>query len=114
MKMMQYKGYFGSIDASTEDNLLFGKLEFIKALVSYEGETVTGLKEAFEAAVDDYLQYCKETGVSAEKPFKGTFNVRVGPERHARIMQYVHQNRLKSLNDFVSQAIDHELDRLEA
>lgn len=114
MKMMQYKGYFGSIDASTEDNLLFGKLEFIKALISYEGETVTELKKAFEEAVDDYLQHCKESGVSPEKPFKGTFNVRVGPERHARIMQHVHQNQMKSLNEFVSQAIDHELDRLQA
>jgi len=32
---MHYKGYYGSIEASVEDNCLFGKLQFIRALVSY-------------------------------------------------------------------------------
>ena len=34
---MKYKGYYGSIEASTEDNCLYGKLLFIRPLVSYEG-----------------------------------------------------------------------------
>ncbi len=32
MKMLEYKGYYGSIEASVEDNLLYGKLEFIAIL----------------------------------------------------------------------------------
>lgn len=112
MNTMRYKGYYGSIDASAEDNLLYGKLEFIQALVNYEGQTVAELNAAFKEAVDDYLQHCKDAGIEPEKPFKGTFNVRVGPERHERIMRYVHQHKLKSLNEFVSQAIDHELERM--
>ncbi|SDB08709.1 hypothetical protein SAMN03159382_00875 [Pseudomonas sp. NFACC23-1] len=53
---LQYKGYVGSIEASTDDNCLFGKLLSIRALVSYEGQTVTELEMAFREAVDDYLQ----------------------------------------------------------
>lgn len=59
MKMLEYKGYYGSIDASVEDGVLFGKLEFISALVNYEGDTLQELKMAFEAAIDDYLETCK-------------------------------------------------------
>ena len=54
MKMLEYKGYLGSVEAAIEDGVLFGKLEFISALVNYEGETVKALQAAFEEAVDDY------------------------------------------------------------
>ena len=40
---LKHKGYIGSIEASVEDNCLFGKLLFIRALVSYEGQTVAQL-----------------------------------------------------------------------
>src|SRR5699024_5383399 len=53
-KLLKYRGYYGSLEASTEDNCLFGKLQFIRALVSYEGETVAELEAAFREAVDDY------------------------------------------------------------
>ena len=111
MNLMQYKGYYGSIEASTSDNILFGKLQFIQPLVNYEGTTVAELKNAFEEAVEDYLKYCQDTGLTPEKPFKGSFNIRVGPQKHARIMLHVKRNDLKSLNKFINQAIDHELER---
>ena len=38
--MLKYRGYYGSIEVSTEDNCLFGTLQFIRALINYEGETV--------------------------------------------------------------------------
>lgn len=46
---MQYQGYYGSIEASTADNRLYGKLLFIRPLVSYEGRTVAALQAAFHA-----------------------------------------------------------------
>jgi len=51
----RYRGYYGSIEASPEDNCLYGKLLFIRALVSYEGQTVAELAHAFKQAVDEYL-----------------------------------------------------------
>ena len=48
--MLKYRGYYGSIEVSTEDNCLFGKLQFIRALVNYEGETVAELEKAFQEA----------------------------------------------------------------
>jgi len=109
--LMRYNGFFGSINASVEDNCLYGKLEFIRPLVNYEGNTPAELKIAFEEAIDDYLADCKVKGIEPEKPFKGSFNVRIGEERHMRVASLVSTKKIKSINEFVIQAIDHELER---
>jgi len=75
-------GYLGSIEASIEDGVLFGKLECVTTLVNYEGETVKELQAAFEAAVDDYLTTCTAKGYEPETPCKGSFNVRIGHDLH--------------------------------
>ena len=59
-KLMQYRGYYGSAEASPEDGCLYGKLEFISSLVSYEATTVPKLVKAFHQAVDDYLLTCEQ------------------------------------------------------
>eukprot|EP01030_Chromulinospumella_sphaerica_P010757 gene10757-10564_t len=79
---LKHKGYIGSIEASVEDNCLFGKLLFIRSLVSYEGQTVAQLEAAFREAVEDYLATCQTLGQAPEKPCKGSFNVRVGHDLH--------------------------------
>jgi predicted HicB family RNase H-like nuclease len=83
--MMRYKNYYGSVHYSDEDNVFYGKVEFIRALVSYEGTDVKSLRKSFEEAVDDYLQTCKEQGKEPEQPFKGSFNIRIGSTLHQRI-----------------------------
>ena len=39
----------------------------------------------FYAAVDDYLEFCKEVGKDPEREYKGTFNVRISPELHKKL-----------------------------
>lgn len=69
---MDYKGYTGSVEFSTEDRLFFGKVLGIKALISYEGSSADDLVEDFQGAVDDYLALCASQGVAPEKPYKGS------------------------------------------
>jgi len=69
--LLEHRGYYGSIEISHEDNCLFGKLQFIRALVSYEGATVGELTKAFQDAVDDYLDTCETLGRVPETPCKG-------------------------------------------
>jgi predicted HicB family RNase H-like nuclease len=83
--MMKHKEYYGSVHYSDEDRVFYGKIEFIRTLVSYEGTDVESPRQAFEEAVEDYLDTCKEQHKEPEKPFKGTFNVRIGPELHQRV-----------------------------
>ena len=82
--MMSYKGYFGSVHYSDEDQVFHGKIEFIRGLVSYEGTDINSLRTAFKEAVDDYLELCEEEGNDPEKPFKGSFNIRTGSDLHRR------------------------------
>jgi len=107
-KLMQYKGYYGSIDASPEDACLYGKLEFISPLVNYEAETVPALVEAFHAAVDDFLATCEQQGQTPDTPCKGSFNVRVGHELHMQAVIAAREAGV-SLNDFARRAIERQL-----
>jgi predicted HicB family RNase H-like nuclease len=62
--------------------LLYGKVLGIKGLISYEGQTGHGLEADFKETADTYLSDCKEEGIEPEKPFKGSFNVRIYPKLH--------------------------------
>ncbi len=63
---------------------------------------------AFEEAVDDYLILCQQESMRPEKPFKGTFNIRVGQRLHEEATIAAADLGIK-LNEFVKQALEHEL-----
>lgn len=110
MKNLEYKGYTGSIEYSPQDSLLYGKVLGIRGLVSYEGETGKHLEEDFREAVDAYLADCKEAGKSPEKPFKGSFNVRIPATLHQRAAMLAMEAKT-SLNNFVAEAIRYRVDK---
>ena len=60
--VMTYKNYLGSVEFSEADRLFYGKVQGVRALISYEGETVEELLDDFHEAVDDYLNLCKVEG----------------------------------------------------
>lgn len=80
--MMEYKGYFGSVHYCDKDEIFYGKVKYIRSLITYEGDSVNSLKSDFYSAVDDYLLLCEEEQRTPEEAFKGTFNVRVGHDLH--------------------------------
>ena len=82
--MMTYKSYYGSVHYSDEDLVFHGKLEFMRSLVGYEGTEVTGLRQAFHEAVDDYLELCESQGISPETPFSESLTATTGVELHRR------------------------------
>jgi len=102
--LMEYKGYYGTVEYSSNDNVLFGKVLGVNSLVSYEGNSVESLKEDFEGAIDDYLELCNENGVEPEKAYKGNFNVRVTPELHKTLALYAASHG-QTLNSTVEDAI---------
>jgi predicted HicB family RNase H-like nuclease len=103
--LLEYKGYIGSVEFSSEDELFHGKLEGIRDLVSYEATDVDGLKQAFHESVDDYLATCEKINKKPERVFKGAFNVRVRPELHRRIFLYSAEHH-KNLNKVVTEALE--------
>jgi predicted HicB family RNase H-like nuclease len=105
---MTYKGYTGSVHYSDEDRVFFGKVEYIRSLISYEGTDVESLRSAFEEAVDDYLALCKREGRKPDQPFSGTFNVRTGSDLHRRAVLLAKEQGT-TLNRVVSEALQRYL-----
>ncbi len=104
MKNLEYKGYTGNIEYSSEDALLYGKVLGVRGLISYEGETGRELENDFREAIDTYLLDCKNSGIEAEKPFKGSFNVRIPAKLHQKAALLAMDTKV-SLNNFVAEAI---------
>lgn len=104
MKYLDYKGYTGSIEYSEEDNLLYGKVLGIQGLISYEGLTGKDLGTDFKEAVDVYLADCKASNTNPEKPFKGSFNVRISARLHQKAALLAMEAKV-SLNNFVAESI---------
>lgn len=108
MSSLEYKGYQGSIEVDVDTGFLHGKIQFVRDLVTYEAETVPGLKQEFEAAVDDYLETCFQLGRSPQQPFSGQFNVRVGESLHRAAANRALRDGVK-LNAVVVDALEHYL-----
>ena len=111
--MMEYKGYLGSVTYSDQDATFFGKVEFIRSLVSFEGSDVESLKRGFQEAVDDYLTLCQGENIQPDKPFKGSFNVRTGSDLHRKAVLAAKQSGV-NLNTFVTQALEHYIGQVNA
>ncbi len=108
MNYLIYKNYHGSIEYSSEDKLLFGKVLGIKSLISYKGKTGDKLEKDFREAVDFYLEDCESRGVEPEVAFKGSFNVRVPSKVHMALALDAKANRT-SLNNYVRGILEQNL-----
>ena len=108
MNTLTYKDYLGSVSFSAEDEVFYGKIEHINDLITFESDNAHDLKKAFEEAVDDYITFCEEKGVKPNKPFKGSFNVRLKPLIHKLAYQKAMQKGM-SLNKFIETNLEKEL-----
>ena len=102
--ILEYKGYHTKIEFDTGSLTLRGKIEGINDLVNFESKNPEKIEEEFHNAVDDYLEFCKEVGKEPEKEYKGTFNVRIAPELHKKLVIFAMKNG-ESLNSAVEKAI---------
>lgn len=102
--VLEYKGYYAKIEFDSESFSLFGKIEGINDLVTFECKDLNAVESEFHSAVDDYLEFCKEVGKEPEKEYKGTFNVRINPQLHKQLFVVALKNG-DSLNASVEKAI---------
>lgn len=103
--LMQYKNYYGSVHFDEEDIIFHGKIEFIRAVVTFEATDGVGLKKAFHDAVDDYLKICQKKKIEPETSFKGSLNVRLGTELHRRIAIAAIKEHV-SINKYIAEQLD--------
>jgi len=101
---MEYKGYFAKVEFDDEANIFHGKIINLRDVITFEGETVEGLRKAFHDSVEDYFEFCAKRGEDPEKPYSGKFIVRIEPELHKTIAIQAQKNG-KSLNAWVNDTL---------
>ena len=106
--VLQYKGYLGSVEIVFEEGILHGKILYVKDLVTYEAETPTELEKEFRAAIDDYLETCATIGKQPDKAFKGSLNVRLGPDLHRNVAIQATIERV-SINEFIKATVEEKI-----
>jgi predicted HicB family RNase H-like nuclease len=106
--MIKYKGYFAKVEFDDDANIFHGEVINLRDVITFEGETVKEIKQAFQDSVDDYLDFCARRGENPEKPFSGKFVVRVEPELHKKVAIEARKSG-KSLNVWVNDAISKAL-----
>ena len=103
--MMEYKGYIGKVEFDDEANLFHGEIINLRDMITFQGESVEGLRKAFQESLDDYLEFCEERNESPEKPYSGKFMVRVEPELHKAVAMHA-KMECKSLNAWVHDTLE--------
>lgn len=106
MKTISYKGYQASVEY--DDGVLYVRVLHIDDLLVGECLSAADAPKVMQELVDGYLADCAELGREPTKPFKGTFNVRVGPELHKRAAMSAAEEGL-SLNSWVQSALEEKL-----
>ena len=82
---MMYKGYEGIAEFDEDAHILSGEVLGLKDVITFQGESVSELEQAFHDSVDDYLEWCSEDGVDPEKPYSGKMLLRFDPNLHRRV-----------------------------
>lgn len=57
---LEYKGYRGTVEYSERERLFYGKVMGVKALISYEGQTLAELEDDFRCGLDQYISDTQE------------------------------------------------------
>lgn len=107
MKTVEYKGFQASVEF--EDGALFVRVLHIDDLLIAQIDAASEARNALKGLVDAYLDDCKELGKEPQRPFSGSFNVRVDRELHRRAAVAAAASGA-SLNAWVADAIAQKVD----
>ena len=100
--MMNYKGYIGQVTFDDDADTFHGEVINLRDVITFQGESVHELRQAFVDSVDDYLDFCAERGEEPEQPFSGYLTIQIAPELHRKLYMQA-QNLNKNLESWVSE-----------
>ena len=107
--MIKYKGYTARVEVDFDAKIIYGQVLDLRDVLTFRGRTPEEAELDFHEVIDDYLDYCKEKGREPDRPFSGTFSVRIAPGLHKRIaIRAAGEN--KSLNQWAAEAFEKYVD----
>jgi predicted HicB family RNase H-like nuclease len=104
MTTLKYKGYTAEAIILFEEGIIFGEVQGLKDVITFEAKSVAEVTRSFHDAVDSYLRFCAEAGESPEKPVSGNFIVRLGPDWHRQLLAVARDSSV-SLNTLIKEAV---------
>ncbi len=107
MSILEFKGYQGEV--SYEDGRLRVQVLHVADFLTAECESATEIEGAFHELIDEYLAECAELDVAPNKPFKGSFNVRLPSAVHRRAAMAATRAG-QSLNAWIGGAVKAKLE----
>ena len=102
--MIEYKGYVAKVEFDDSVDLFHGEVINTQDVITFQGASVEELHKAFEESVEDYLAFCREDGVTPDKPYSGRFVVRLGPDLH-RETAFAATTARESMNAYVTRCL---------
>lgn len=105
MNTMKHKGYVARVEYDERDDLFVGRVLGLRAIVSFQGETVSALRRNLRIAVDEFIRDCKERGIAPERPASGKLMLRVSPEVHGAAL-IAAKAAGKSLNQWAAEVLE--------
>lgn len=103
---MEYKGYAATVEYDEEAKVFHGEVVNTRAVITFQGTSVSALEREFAKSVEVYLAWCQERGKEPEKPYSGHLTLRVPPEIH-RAAAVAAARAHKSLNAWIADQIVH-------
>jgi predicted HicB family RNase H-like nuclease len=101
-KPMTYKGYCAKIEYSDEHGYLIGHVSDIRHSITFQGDSVEKIRQAFEEAVNHYLAVCAERNEEPEKPSTGPSILRISPALH-RVIALAASHEKKSVAQWLAE-----------
>lgn len=68
MNSLEFKGYIGLVEFDNEAGLFHGEVVNLRDVITFQGDSVSDLRQAFIDSVEDYLEFCALRGEQPEKP----------------------------------------------
>ena len=103
---MKYKEYRAHIAYSEEDGCFVGHIAGITDIIGFHADTEPALQEAFEEAVEDYLETCQKLDKPPQKSYSGKLRLRIPPDIHGAIAEAAEASG-KSLDQWAMETFTH-------
>jgi predicted HicB family RNase H-like nuclease len=105
MNTMSYEGYSALVEYDEDAELFHGEVMNLRDVITFQGQSVPELKQAFADSIADYRAFCSARGEEPEKPYSGQFIVRVEPVLHRAVATAAKRSGV-SLNKWVAATLE--------
>ncbi len=102
--MLEHRGYRATVTFDDEAGTLYGEVIGTRDVITFEGESVEEVRQAFRDSVEEYLKVCRERGRTPDRPYSGKIPLRIPPDLH-RAATEAAKSSGKSLNAWLAERV---------